>query len=165
MSYDLLSRCSQVLFYEAACLDQRQWAEWLALYTEDAEYWIPAWTDEVTPTNDPQSELSLIYYDGRAGLEDRVWRIESGLSPASQPMARTCHLITNIRITNEADEQPSVSSHWQVNVYKPEKQQSFIYYGFYEHVLRSKQDGYQIAKKKITLLNDVVEGVLDIYHV
>ena len=165
MPADLVERCSQVLFYEAACLDQRRWADWLALYTADAEYWVPAWTDEVTPTSDPQNELSLIYYDGKAGLEDRVWRIESGLSPASQPMARTCHLISNVRVTNAVEEQPSVASNWQVNVYKPEKQQSFQYYGFYEHVLQRSADGYQIAKKKITLLNDVVEGVLDIYHV
>ena len=165
MPADLLECCSQVLFDEAAYLDQRYWPDWLALYTKDAEYWVPAWTDETTPTSDTQNELSLIYYTSKAGLEDRVWRIESGLSPASQPMARTCHLISNVRVTNAAEDQPSVASNWQVNLYKPEKQQSFQYYGFYEHVLRRSADGYLIAKKKITLLNDVVEDVLDIYHV
>ena len=80
-------------------------------------------------------------------------------------MARTCHLITNVRVTESVDKQPHVSAHWQVHVYAPEKQQSFTYYGFYEHVLRPEQDGYRIAKKKVILLNDVVESVLDIYHV
>ncbi len=165
MTADLLARCIQVLLDEAACLDQHRWADWLALYTDDAEYWVPAWTDEGRPTNDPQTELSLIYYNSKAGLEDRVWRIESGLSPASHPLDRTCHLITNIRLTNEDAERPAVASHWQVNAYKPGKQESFVYYGFYEHLLRQTPGGYRIAKKKTILLNDVIEGVLDIYHI
>ena len=165
MSADLLAHCTRVLFDEAACLDQHRWADWLALYAADAEYWLPAWTDDGRPTNDPRTELSLIYYNSKSGLEDRVWRIESGLSPASQPLDRTCHLITNVRLTSEDADQPAVAAHWQVNMYKPEKQQSFLYYGFYEHGLRRTQEGYQIAKKKIILLNDVVEGVLDIYHI
>jgi len=32
-------------------------------------------------------------------------------------------------------------------------------------VLRPAGDGLRIAKKKIILLNDVIESVLDIYHV
>jgi 3-phenylpropionate/cinnamic acid dioxygenase small subunit len=32
-------------------------------------------------------------------------------------------------------------------------------------VLRPEAGSLRIAKKKITLLNDVVEGVLDVYHV
>ena len=165
MDVELLTRCSDLLYQEAAYLDERRWQEWLALYTEDAEFWLPAWDDDVSPTDDPQSQLSLIYYPSRAGLEDRVWRIQSGLSPATSPLLRTCHLITNVRITNVENGQAQLSSHWQVQIYRPEKQQAFTYFGFYEHVLRTEADRLHIAKKKIILLNDVVEGVLDIYHV
>ena len=106
-----------------------------------------------------------MYYDSRAGLEDRVWRIQSGLSPASSPLIRTCHLITNVRITDVMNGHPHVSSHWQVHIYRPEQQQAFTYFGFYEHGLRLERDHLRIARKKILLLNDVVESVLDIYHV
>jgi len=165
MAPELLSRCADLLYQEAAYLDERRWAEWLALYTEEAEFWLPAWDEDGRPTNDPESQLSLIYYSNRAGLEDRVWRIQSGLSPASRPLIRTCHLITNVRITDVVADQPQVASHWQVHVYLQEKQHSFTYFGFYEHVLRSEGEKLRIAKKKILLLNDVVESVLDIYHV
>jgi len=165
MAPELLLRCADLLYQEAAYLDERRWSEWLALYTEDAEFWLPAWDEEARPTDDPQSQLSLIYYNNRAGLEDRVWRIESGQSPASSPLIRTCHLITNVRITDVVNDQPHVSSHWQVHVYKPEKQYAFTYFGFYEHLLRPEGDHLRIAKKKIILLNDVVESALDIYHV
>ena len=165
MAPELLVRCADLLYREAAYLDERRWAEWLALYKEDAEFWLPAWDEDGRPTADPQSELSLIYYSSRAGLEDRVWRIQSGLSAASSPLTRTCHLITNVRITDLVNGHPQVSSRWQAQIYRPEKQQAFTYFGFYEHLLCQEGERLRIAKKKITLLNDVVESVLDINHV
>lgn len=162
---DLLTRCADLLYQEAACLDERRWTEWLALYTEDAEFWVPAWDEDGQLTTDHESQLSLIYYNSRAGLDDRVWRIQSGLSAATSPLARTCHFITNIRLIDTHPAHPQVSSHWQVQVYLPEKQHTFTYFGFYEHVLREDGERLRIAKKKVLLLNDVVESVLDIYHV
>lgn len=165
MAPELLLRCADLIYQEAAYLDERRWAEWLALYTEDAEFWLPAWDEDAGPTDDPQSQLSLIYYHDRSGLEDRVWRIESGQSPASIPLARTCHLISNVRLTDDSAGQLQLSSHWQVHIFKPEQQQSFTYFGFYEHGLRLEADSLRIAKKKIILLNDVIESALDVYHV
>jgi 3-phenylpropionate/cinnamic acid dioxygenase small subunit len=165
MAADLLTRCADLLYQEAAYLDERRWPEWLALYTEDAEFWVPAWDEDGTVTADHESQLSLIYYSDRAGLEDRVWRIQSGLSPATSPLARSCHLITNVRLTTVSESHAYVSSHWQTHVYLPEKQHAFTYFGFYEHALRVEKETLRIAKKKIILLNDVVESVLDIYHV
>jgi len=165
MAPELLARCADLLYREAAYLDERRWAEWLALYTEDAEFWLPAWDEDGRPTDDPQSQLSLIYYARRAGLEDRVWRIQSGLSSASSPLLRTCHLITNVRITSVMNDHFHVASHWQVHIHQPEKLQSFAYFGFYEHVLRAVGESLRITRKKVILLNDVVEGVLDINHV
>jgi 3-phenylpropionate/cinnamic acid dioxygenase small subunit len=66
------------LYREALLIDQGDWDAWLALYCPEAVFWVPAWRDEQTPTHDPDSELSLIYYRGRRNLEDRVWRLRSG---------------------------------------------------------------------------------------
>jgi 3-phenylpropionate/cinnamic acid dioxygenase small subunit len=165
MASESLVRCTDLLYQEAAYLDERHWPEWLALYTEDAEFWVPSWDDEGRATDDPHSQLSLIYYNSRAGLEDRVWRIQSGLSLASTVPVRSCHLITNVRLIAVANQHFHVSSHWQVHLYRWDKRQSFTYFGFYEHVLRQEGDSLRIAKKKIILLNDTIKSVLDIYHV
>ena len=65
------------------------WDDWLALYTEDAEFWVPTWRDEHQLTEDPARELSFIYLQGRALLAERVFRITSGRSAASTPLPRT----------------------------------------------------------------------------
>jgi len=166
MDNDLLNRCAELIYREAAYLDEKRWDEWLALYSEDAEFWLPAWDAGANPTSDPQSQLSLIYYSGRAGLEDRIWRIRSGKSLASDPLIRTCHMIANVRLDGAgAERQSRVNSHWQVHVYRPAQRRASSYFGFYEHVLRHGPDGFRIARKKIILLNDEVETVLDINHV
>jgi 3-phenylpropionate/cinnamic acid dioxygenase small subunit len=165
MEVQLAARCAEILYQEAACIDERRWPEWLSLYTEDAEFWMPAWTMDGRATDDPQNQLSLIYYNNRGGLEDRVWRIESGVSPASSPAVRTCHLITNVRASETAGAELRVASNWQVHIYRPERQETLTYFGFYQHTLRSVEGGLKIARKKIILLNDLIDGVLDIYHV
>ena len=77
MSQDYNAICS-FLYREARLLDDRQWDEWLDLYSESVEYWMPAWDDDDRLTEDPHSQISLIYYPNRGGLEDRVFRIRTG---------------------------------------------------------------------------------------
>lgn len=65
------------IYREARYLDDRNWEAWLELYAPEAEYWMPAWDDNDQLTDDPQSQISLIYYPNRNGLEDRVFRIKT----------------------------------------------------------------------------------------
>ena len=99
---ELLDEAQRLLFDEAAALDQRRWDDWLALYTEDCEFWVPAWKSEDTPTADPGAEVSLVYYDSRVGLEERVWRIQSAAAPAHRLLPRTCHAVHNVRLLDVA---------------------------------------------------------------
>ena len=63
------------------------------------EFWMPAWDDDDTLVTDPQREISLIYYNNRGGLEDRVFRIKTDRSSAtSLPEPRTSHNISNVEI-------------------------------------------------------------------
>ena len=64
------------LYREARLLDDRCWDEWLGCYARSAVFWMPAWDDDDALTQDPQSQLSLIYYPNRDGLEDRVQFVE-----------------------------------------------------------------------------------------
>jgi 3-phenylpropionate/cinnamic acid dioxygenase small subunit len=165
MQADLIADSINLLYREAACLDRRQWQQWLDLYVEDAEFWIPAWDSEHCLTNDPLSELSLIYYNGRAGLEDRIWRIESGVSSASSPLPRTCHFITNVQVENASGDVIQLYANWQVHSFFVREEQTISYYGFYEHTLKQVGSTVRITRKKIVVLNDVMSRMLDIYMV
>jgi len=35
-----------LIYREARLLDEKKWQDWLALYTEDALFWMPSWAGE-----------------------------------------------------------------------------------------------------------------------
>ena len=150
-----------LLYREAAFLDEGAWDDWLALYTEDAVFWAPAWRDEETPTSDPDSELSLIYYDGRRGLEDRVFRARSGQSVASRPRPRCMHAISNVRLIEEAGDTAEIASTFTVHLYDVRADRTHQFFGRYRHMLRHEGGSWRIARKQILLLNDVIPTVID----
>lgn len=155
-----------LLYEEARYLDERRWDDWLALYTEDCEFWMPAWKSESEVTDDPKRELSLIYYASRAGLEDRVERVRSGTSIASIPMPRTHHAVTNVLAEPGSDDHVvRVRSNWTVQQFRPKHQEVVVSFGRYEHELVRIRGDWRIRRKKITLLNDYLNAMLDFYCV
>lgn len=95
-----LENIAQFLYREARFLDDEQWDQWLACYAPTASFWMPAWDDDDRLTEDPQSEISLIYYPDRQGLEDRVFRIKTERSSATMPVLdiiRNCRSATSFR--------------------------------------------------------------------
>ena len=161
---EMLAEASELLYKEAYYVDGQKWDEWLDLFTEDCEYWMPSWKDEHEVTEDPKREISLIYYGGRFGLEDRVWRIRSGQSIASTPLPRTSHAVNNIMVDDLADDGMTVRSTWQANCFFHKKNKSDLFYGDYEHKLRKTADGWKICRKYVVLKNDYIPTMLDIYN-
>ena len=151
------------LYREARLLDDRQWEEWLQLYASDVTYWMPAWDDDDQLTEDPQSQISLIYYGSRDGLEDRVFRIRTERSSASTPEPRTGHNVTNLEVLAERDDAVEVryNFHTLCHRYKVTDQ----FFGTCFVTLRRDGEGWLIANKKIVLKNDYIRQVIDVYHV
>jgi hypothetical protein len=73
----------QFLYREVHFLDDKEWENWLALYAPNVEFWMPSWDDDDRLVTDPQTEISLIWYGNKGGLEDRVFRIGTERSGAS----------------------------------------------------------------------------------
>lgn len=158
-----LSDVEQFLYAEAACLDERRWDDWLALYEEDAEYWIPSWDSDTDLTRDPNSEISLMYYSSRSGLEDRVFRLRTGRSSASIPLPRTCHMVSNVRAEPAENGRWLARANWTTHLFRLKETHAF--FGHYDYLLNRRDGTWRIARKKIVVLNDVIPTVLDIYSV
>ncbi|MDB5663432.1 MAG: ring hydroxylating beta subunit [Sphingomonas bacterium] len=158
-------QAERLLFQEALHLDRREWDAWLALYMADATFWMPAWRDETQPTEDPDSELSLIYYQGRRNLEDRVWRIRSGQSVASTPLPRSVHAVTNVLVESATDDEAAVAASFTVHLYDVRAERTHVFFGRYEYRLVRIDDAWRIGTKKVLLLNDVIPTVVDIYSI
>lgn len=149
---------------EGRHLDRRDWDAWLALYEEDALYWVPAWKDEDTPSDDPDTEVSLIYHQGRAALEDRVWRVRSQRSVASIPLARTTHMVGNVIVApGAADGSLRVEASWTCHTYDPKRHRQHVFFGLYDIELRAHGESWRYARKKVLLQNDYIPTMIDFY--
>jgi len=159
------AEAEDLLYREAALLDEGGWDDWLALFTEDAVFWMPAWRDEESPTADPNCELSLIYYEGRRGLEDRVFRARSGQSVASHPRPRCVHCISNVRLIECSAGNAEIGSAFTIFLHDVRAERTHHFFGRYHHTLRHEEGTWRIARKKILLLNDTIPTVVDFYSI
>ncbi|MCW1411367.1 benzoate 1,2-dioxygenase small subunit [Rhizobium sp. 1AS11] len=160
VSYDTI--CA-FLYREARLLDDRDWDEWLTCYAKDVTYWMPAWDDDDQITEDPHSQISLIYYPNRDGLEDRVFRIKTERSGASTPEPRTSHNVTNVELLEVRGEEVDVR--YNFNTLNHRYKVTDHFFGTMFVTLRSSGDQLLISAKKIVLKNDYIRQVIDVYHI
>ena len=152
------------LYREARLLDDRDWDAWLALYAPEAEFWMPSWDDDEELVTDPQSEISLIYYGHRGGLEDRVFRIRTERSSAtSLPVPRTSHNINNVEIVDQAGDTVRLRFNWVTYSYRYKTVDTYFGTSFY--TLNTSGVEPAITRKKVVLKNDYIHHVVDVYHI
>lgn len=155
---DLCSDVERFLYTEADLLDTRSYAAWLALFTRDAHYWIPAGS----ATNDPAREVSIVY-DDLQFLAERVWRLDSGQAFAQEPSSHTAHLVTNVVVESDpghddgfaapaGDDEIKVSATFLVAEYRRGAQHQHA--GRYRYRLRRIDDQLRIVLKKVELISN-----------
>lgn len=153
---------TELVYREATLLDRRKWEDWIALYTEDAVYWVPSWANEEETTTDPETQLNLIYLRNRGGLEDRVFRIESRDSYASVPLDRTVHVVGNVLVEAARSDEVTAFANCLIHSYGKKGGQTRA--SLYDFTLRRVDGALRIARKKITFIDDRLEGPVDVYH-
>lgn len=137
----------QFLYYEADLMDEHRYDEWLALWTDDALYWVPTGSDEL----DPKREISLIY-DDRIRLQVRIGRLKSGFAHAQEPKSRMRRVISNIVIGESDNDGIIVASNFLLVELRRGKQDLFA--GRSIHRLRPYQRSFQLVFKKVLLVNN-----------
>jgi len=135
------------LFLEARLMDEGRYGEWLALWTDDAQYWIPANDDDI----DPKRTVSIIY-DDRTRLVQRVERLLSGSVLALQPSARMRRIVSNIEITEHTADATTVASNFMLGIARAGRKDVWI--GRSIHELRSDGTSFKIRRKKVLLIDN-----------
>jgi 3-phenylpropionate/cinnamic acid dioxygenase small subunit len=150
----------QFLYTEALLLDERRLTEWLDLLAEDLHYFMPIrrnikFGDWDLEFSDPETEIS--YFDeGKDILEGRVRQINTGVHWAEEPVSRFEHLISNVLILNEEENQVKVSSKFFVyqNRLQDEVQ---VFVGRRYDTLRPDPDTvFKVVKREILLDQNVL---------
>jgi benzoate/toluate 1,2-dioxygenase beta subunit len=153
----------QFLYREARYLDDREFEKWLACYADDVVFWMPSWADDDRLTEDPQRDISLVYYPNKGGLEDRVFRIRTDRSSAtSMPEARTSHNISNVEVIARSGDLVDVRFNWHTMYFRYKTVDP--YYGTSFYTIDFSGPSPLVRRKTVVLKNDYIHHVVDIYH-
>jgi benzoate/toluate 1,2-dioxygenase beta subunit/2,4,5-trichlorophenoxyacetic acid oxygenase 2 len=151
---------------EGLLLDRLDWDGWLALYREDAVYWVPGWIDEDTLTTDVRRQVSLVWHTRRDELLDRVVRIRSRKSVTAMPLPRTTHSTSNMLVESCEPGRIVGAASFLVHEHHPRIRRSDVLFGRYEFEITQDDDGqaWRYARKKTILQNDLIPTLVDFYN-
>jgi p-cumate 2,3-dioxygenase beta subunit len=148
---DLEREVERFFFNEAGLLDEWRLTEWLALFTGDARYWVPA-TD--LPQGQPGGVLGLID-DDFTRLQARVDRLLSRHAHREFPWSRTRRFVTNVRVTGTDGDQVKATASFLV--YRIRNRHVDPYIGRYEYVLRRVEGELKIVSRAAILDLEALE--------
>ena len=143
---------AQFLYHEAWLLDTGRLGEWLALFSDDATYWVPLEAGQA----DPFTTASIVF-DDRRMLEIRVRQFRHPRAHARVPPPRTVHHVGNVRVLEDDGHEIRVGSVLAMIEYRKERQR--VWGALVEHRLRRTPEGLRIASKRVDLVDS--EGELD----
>lgn len=147
MTADQVRAVEQLIFHEAALIDQRRLEEWLQLFADDAQYWIPNNSGDSNP-----SQEGPIIQENRQAMALRVARLQHPAALTQVPPPRTVHFITNIVVTPVDSQECEVTSNQLVYFARGEVEMQ--YPGTWQHQMRRQDEGWRIGLKKISLLTN-----------
>jgi benzoate/toluate 1,2-dioxygenase subunit beta len=137
------------LYQEARLADEARYAEWLALWTDDGVYWVPATTD---PAATPDTHISHIY-DNRARIDTRIKLLQTGHRYSQEPASLMRRLISSVEVATEGSELVVESNFLLAELSVQSRHEMHWWVGRTTHRLRRVDGGLRMAAKKVVLVN------------
>lgn len=141
-----LGEVEELLFREAALLDEWRLDDWLGLLTEDARYEVPS---NDRPDADPASTLFTIA-DDIDRIRGRVTRLKDKNAHAESPRSRTRRMISNVRIVERNATELRVEANFVVYRFRRDES-AREYVGRYRYLLRAERGRLKIACRQAVL--------------
>lgn len=138
--------CEEFLLHEARLLDEAKFDDWLALFTPDAQYWVPSEPNQ----QNPHDTVSLMYDDRRL-LETRVRRLASPRIYSQEPRSRTSRIVANVTLEESSADYALTRSKFMLIEFRRNEQRMFG--GTCFHRLVRHEGALRIRLKRIDLLN------------
>jgi benzoate/toluate 1,2-dioxygenase beta subunit len=137
------------VYKEARLADEARYAEWLALWTDDGVYWVPATTD---PGADPDKHISHIY-DNRGRIETRIKLLQTGHRYSQEPASLMRRLISNIEVAADGVELVVESNFALAELAIQAKREMHWWVGRTTHRLRRVEGELKMCRKMVVLVN------------
>lgn len=152
MSTNLPTRqeVEDLLYREAALLDEWRLEEWLEMLTDDAIYQVPP-TD--VPEGDARNTLFIIA-DDALRIKSRVKQLLGRFAWAENPHSRTRRLISNVRVLGADGDDIMVTTNFAVHRMRYESVDTYV--GRYDYKLARIGKELRIRERRAILDNEAL---------
>ena len=135
-----------LLYREAALLDEWRLEEWLQMLTDDASYYVP-------PNDHPDGDhltTLFILADDIVRIRERIKRLMSPECHAEYPHSRTRRLISNVRIVSNDGDLVTVAANFVCYRFR-RYERIREYVGSYRYLLRRKGSELRIKERRVVI--------------
>jgi 3-phenylpropionate/cinnamic acid dioxygenase small subunit len=158
--FRLKEEIEDFLHEEADLLDQRRFGEWLERLAKDLHYFMPmrrnvAFGAHAEHENTRAGHDISWFDEDKWTLSKRVDQIMTGIHWAEEPLSRVCHFVTNIRLLAVRESEVEVGSRFLIYQNRVETE-TYLFAGKRADLLRRAGGGWQVARREITLDQNVL---------
>ena len=140
---DRQAAVERFLYQEARLLDDRNFAQWVDMFTEDGLYWVPSGQDG------PAEQAVALIYDNTHRLRERLTRMGSRAFWAQQPPTHTTRLVGNVLI--EPSDGPELAVECRFILTLLRRHHQALLSGAAHYRLQPAGDSFRIRQKVVTL--------------
>lgn len=147
------------VYAEARLLDEQRFEDWLALFTDDAHYWMPLAPGQ----QDARLHTSLMYED-KLLLRVRVERLGGARTYSQQPRSRCHHLLQQPSVERADRDAGRYTLRTAFHYVETRLDEQTLFAGWATHELVARAGGLRIQLKRIDLVNsDAAFGNINLF--
>jgi 3-phenylpropionate/cinnamic acid dioxygenase small subunit len=144
---------------EARLIDQQRFDEWLALYADDAYYWMPLEWNQT----DPRLTCSLMYED-KLLLSIRVERLKGARTFSQKPKSRCHHVLQTPQVDSRDEANNSYVIWTPMHYIETRLDEQTLYAVWATHHLTVEDGRLRIKLKRVDLINcDAAFGNIQLF--
>jgi 3-phenylpropionate/cinnamic acid dioxygenase small subunit len=137
----------QFLFRQAELLDAKRWDDFIALFTDDGLYWMPASPEQTIGEGNP-----AIFYEDRNLMTVRAKRVTHPHAWSQAPAWGTSHLVGNVTVQSDGGGELVVRSRFHMLEFRRDASRHFA--GTYvHHLVPAGERDFRIKLQRVDMVN------------
>jgi 3-phenylpropionate/cinnamic acid dioxygenase small subunit len=155
---------SEFFIAEYDMLDRRELDRWIELFADDIAYTVPLQRNVKFGNWEHENGLGVLdtawFADTKDTLMQRVEQLQTGVHWAEEPVSRSAHLVTNVRILEQSPKGGpvrTVKTRCRILVYRNRVEREVdLFVGIREDTLRWRGERWEIARRTVFLEQNVL---------